>query len=59
MWCAAFEGVLDLLCLHIELSAVLLQGEEARNIPSESVSEEQFIDEDGNIVTRKVTPLFP
>uniref|UniRef100_A0A8C1LW17 Ankyrin 3a n=1 Tax=Cyprinus carpio TaxID=7962 RepID=A0A8C1LW17_CYPCA len=32
--------------------------EEARNIPGESVSEEQFIDEDGNIITRKVTPLF-
>uniref|UniRef100_A0A671N7Q3 Ankyrin-3-like n=1 Tax=Sinocyclocheilus anshuiensis TaxID=1608454 RepID=A0A671N7Q3_9TELE len=32
---------------------------EARNIPGESVSEEQFIDEDGNIITRKVTPLFP
>ncbi|KAF4102112.1 hypothetical protein G5714_016912 [Onychostoma macrolepis] len=31
-----------------------VQGEEARNIPSESVSEEQFIDEDGNIITRKV-----
>uniref|UniRef100_A0A8C2HFF9 Ankyrin 3a n=1 Tax=Cyprinus carpio TaxID=7962 RepID=A0A8C2HFF9_CYPCA len=34
------------------------KGEEARNIPGESVSEEQFIDEDGNIITRKVTPLF-
>uniref|UniRef100_A0A8C1VV35 Ankyrin 3a n=1 Tax=Cyprinus carpio TaxID=7962 RepID=A0A8C1VV35_CYPCA len=32
--------------------------QEARNIPGESVSEEQFIDEDGNIITRKVTPLF-
>ncbi|XP_067222709.1 ankyrin-3 isoform X14 [Chanodichthys erythropterus] len=31
-----------------------VQGEEARNIPGESVSEEQFIDEDGNIITRKV-----
>uniref|UniRef100_A0AAQ6AKL2 Ankyrin 3 n=1 Tax=Amphiprion ocellaris TaxID=80972 RepID=A0AAQ6AKL2_AMPOC len=29
-------------------------GEEARNIPGESVTEEQFIDEDGNLVTRKV-----
>ncbi|XP_045557191.1 ankyrin-3 isoform X30 [Salmo salar] len=33
---------------------VILKGEEARNIPVESVTEEQFTDEDGNIVTRKV-----
>lgn len=45
-------------CLHIKLRSVLLQGEEARNIPGETVSEEQFIDEDGNIITRKVTLLF-
>ncbi|KAM7370488.1 hypothetical protein PAMP_010030 [Pampus punctatissimus] len=31
-----------------------IQGEEARNIPGESVTEEQFTDEDGNLVTRKV-----
>ncbi|XP_029933551.1 ankyrin-3-like isoform X3 [Myripristis murdjan] len=30
------------------------QGEQARNIPGESVTEEQFTDEDGNLVTRKV-----
>uniref|UniRef100_A0A8D0D2W4 Ankyrin 3 n=1 Tax=Sander lucioperca TaxID=283035 RepID=A0A8D0D2W4_SANLU len=29
--------------------------EEAKNIPGESVTEEQFTDEDGNLVTRKVT----
>ncbi|KAM8836558.1 LOW QUALITY PROTEIN: uncharacterized protein AB9W97_002188 [Spinachia spinachia] len=34
---------------------VILKGEEARNIPGESVTEEQFTDEDGNLVTRKVT----
>uniref|UniRef100_A0A669ER29 Ankyrin 3 n=1 Tax=Oreochromis niloticus TaxID=8128 RepID=A0A669ER29_ORENI len=34
-------------------------GEEARNIPGDSVTEEQFIDEDGNLVTRKVTSLSP
>ncbi|XP_055360045.1 ankyrin-3-like isoform X30 [Betta splendens] len=32
-----------------------VQGEEAKNIPGESVTEEQFTDEDGNLVTRKVT----
>ncbi|XP_056905029.1 ankyrin-3-like isoform X24 [Takifugu flavidus] len=30
------------------------QGEEAKNVPGESVTEEQFVDEDGNLVTRKV-----
>nr|XP_046232773.1 ankyrin-3-like isoform X6 [Scatophagus argus] len=33
---------------------VILKGEEAKNIPGESVMEEQFTDEDGNLVTRKV-----
>ncbi|XP_038152920.1 ankyrin-3-like isoform X10 [Cyprinodon tularosa] len=33
---------------------VILKGEEARNIPGQTVTEEQFIDEDGNLVTRKV-----
>ncbi|XP_034633530.1 ankyrin-3 isoform X16 [Trachemys scripta elegans] len=34
---------------------VILKGEEAKNIPGESVTEEQFTDEEGNIITRKVT----
>ncbi|XP_055005997.1 ankyrin-3-like [Boleophthalmus pectinirostris] len=33
---------------------VVLKGEEAKNLPGESVTEEQFTDEDGNLVTRKV-----
>ncbi|XP_037836674.1 ankyrin-3 isoform X17 [Kryptolebias marmoratus] len=37
---------------------VILKGEEARNIPGQSVTEEQFTDEEGNLVTRKVTFLF-
>uniref|UniRef100_A0A3Q2CIY0 Ankyrin 3 n=1 Tax=Cyprinodon variegatus TaxID=28743 RepID=A0A3Q2CIY0_CYPVA len=37
---------------------VILKGEEARNIPGQTVTEEQFIDEDGNLVTRKVTVLL-
>uniref|UniRef100_A0A8C6PVW1 Ankyrin 3 n=1 Tax=Nothobranchius furzeri TaxID=105023 RepID=A0A8C6PVW1_NOTFU len=37
---------------------VVLKGEEARNIPGQSVTEEQFTDEDGNLVTRKVTFLI-
>ncbi|KAJ6661576.1 hypothetical protein lerEdw1_013815 [Lerista edwardsae] len=33
---------------------LILKGEEAKNIPGESVTEEQFTDEEGNVVTRKV-----
>ncbi|XP_072311719.1 uncharacterized protein ank3b isoform X18 [Eucyclogobius newberryi] len=33
---------------------VILKGEEARNLPGETVTEEQFTDDDGNLVTRKV-----
>ncbi|XP_015744587.1 ankyrin-3 isoform X20 [Python bivittatus] len=33
----------------------ILKGEEAKNIPGESVTQEQFTDEEGNTVTRKVT----
>nr|XP_029525097.1 ankyrin-3-like isoform X2 [Oncorhynchus nerka] len=33
---------------------VIFKGEQAKNIPGESVTEEQFTDEDGNIITRKV-----
>ncbi|TMS22157.1 Ankyrin-3 [Larimichthys crocea] len=36
-----------------ERSQHKVQGEEAKNIPGESVTEEQFTDEDGNLVTRK------
>ncbi|CAI5774480.1 ankyrin-3 isoform X2 [Podarcis lilfordi] len=32
---------------------LILKGEEAKNIPGESVTEEQFTDEEGNLVTRK------
>uniref|UniRef100_UPI00398EAFDA ankyrin-3 n=1 Tax=Pristiophorus japonicus TaxID=55135 RepID=UPI00398EAFDA len=34
---------------------VILKGEDAKKVPGESVTEEQFVDEDGNVVTRKVT----
>ncbi|XP_026078846.1 ankyrin-3-like isoform X41 [Carassius auratus] len=33
---------------------VILKGDQARNIPVETVTEEQYTDEDGNLVTRKV-----
>ncbi|XP_029465615.1 ankyrin-3 isoform X2 [Rhinatrema bivittatum] len=33
---------------------VILKGEEAKNIPGETILEEQFSDEEGNIITRKV-----
>ncbi|XP_031761149.1 ankyrin-3 isoform X6 [Xenopus tropicalis] len=34
---------------------LILKGEQAKNIPGESVTEEQYTDEEGNIITRKVT----
>nr|XP_041572899.1 ankyrin-3 isoform X16 [Taeniopygia guttata] len=34
---------------------LILKGEEAKNIPGESVREEQFTDEEGNVITRKIT----
>ncbi|XP_056651810.1 ankyrin-3 isoform X7 [Monodelphis domestica] len=34
---------------------LIIKGEEAKNIPSESVTEEQFTDEEGTIITRKIT----
>ncbi|XP_073858174.1 ankyrin-3 isoform X9 [Macaca fascicularis] len=34
---------------------LIIKGEEAKNIPSESVTEEQFTDEEGNLITRKIT----
>ncbi|KAM4702522.1 ankyrin-3 [Rhinophrynus dorsalis] len=33
---------------------LILKGEKAKNIPGESVTEEQYTDEEGNIITRKV-----
>lgn len=43
--------------IHPVILQLSPQGEEARNLPGESVTEEQFTDEDGNLVTRKVTFL--
>ncbi|XP_076195432.1 ankyrin-3 isoform X6 [Aptenodytes patagonicus] len=34
---------------------LILKGEEAKNIPGESVTEEQFTDEEGNVIRRKIT----
>ncbi|XP_063817839.1 ankyrin-3 isoform X2 [Pseudophryne corroboree] len=34
---------------------LIYKGEEAKNIPGESVTEEQYTDEEGNIITKKVT----
>ncbi|XP_077114955.1 ankyrin-3 isoform X42 [Ranitomeya variabilis] len=34
---------------------LIYKGEEVKNIPGETVTEEQYTDEEGNIITRKVT----
>uniref|UniRef100_A0A4W5QBV7 Ankyrin 3a n=1 Tax=Hucho hucho TaxID=62062 RepID=A0A4W5QBV7_9TELE len=67
--CFQFDGAGDVKCVNGLLLHWLrgiwtssdcrpnhehLQGEQAKNIPGESVTEEQFTDEDGNIITRKV-----
>ncbi|XP_051771718.1 ankyrin-3 isoform X3 [Ctenopharyngodon idella] len=33
---------------------VILKGDQAKNIPGETVTQEQYTDEDGNLVTRKI-----
>lgn len=33
------------------------QGDEVEDLPGEHVSEEQFVDEHGNVVTKKVSHL--
>lgn len=43
-------GTNEILCL---------QGDEVEDLPGEHVSEEQFMDEHGNIVTKKVGHLTP
>lgn len=35
----------------------VLQGDEVEDVPGEQVSEEQFTDEHGNIITKKVSHL--
>lgn len=44
--------------IHPVILQLSPQGEEARNLPGQSVTEEQFTDEDGNLVTRKVIFLI-
>ncbi|XP_041512386.1 ankyrin-3 isoform X14 [Microtus oregoni] len=34
---------------------VIIKGEEAKTIPGKSITEEQFTDEEGNLITRKIT----
>ncbi|XP_071985903.1 ankyrin-3 isoform X18 [Engystomops pustulosus] len=40
---------------HVQEGTSSEKGEEVKNIPGESVTEEQYTDEEGNIITRKVT----
>ncbi|XP_045559112.1 ankyrin-1a isoform X17 [Salmo salar] len=50
------EGVADEeenVTTRVVRRRVILQGDEAKDLPGEQVSEEQFTDEHGNIVTKK------
>ncbi|CDQ62804.1 unnamed protein product [Oncorhynchus mykiss] len=54
------EGVADEeenVTTRVVRRRVILKGDEAKDLPGEQVSEEQFTDEHGNIVTKKVRYL--
>ncbi|GCB81491.1 hypothetical protein scyTo_0022518 [Scyliorhinus torazame] len=44
----------EIVTTRITRRRLIVKGEEAKNIPGESVTEEQFVDEDGNLVTKKI-----
>ncbi|XP_069774149.1 ankyrin-1-like isoform X1 [Narcine bancroftii] len=44
----------EIVTTRVTRRRLIVKGEEAKNIPGESVTEEQFVDEDGNIVTKKI-----
>lgn len=62
-WCGAARGVVwfvVFLSLYSCANHKHLQGEQAKNIPGESVTEEHYMDHDGNLISRKVTySLYP
>nr|DBA15183.1 TPA: hypothetical protein GDO54_004429 [Pyxicephalus adspersus] len=43
---------------HADDGASAEKGDEVKSIPGESVTEEQYTDEEGNIITRKVNDLY-
>uniref|UniRef100_A0A8D3BW40 Ankyrin 3 n=1 Tax=Scophthalmus maximus TaxID=52904 RepID=A0A8D3BW40_SCOMX len=48
------KGMVCCVSLYSCANQKCLQGEEAKNIPGESVTEEHYMDRDGNLVSRKV-----
>ncbi|XP_078062353.1 uncharacterized protein LOC144488199 isoform X2 [Mustelus asterias] len=44
----------EIVTTRVTRRRLIVKGEEAKNIPGESVTEEQFTDEDGNLVTKKI-----
>uniref|UniRef100_A0A665VQD4 Ankyrin 1, erythrocytic a n=2 Tax=Echeneis naucrates TaxID=173247 RepID=A0A665VQD4_ECHNA len=52
-----FEGVADEeenVTTRVVRRRVILKGDEVEDLPGEQVSEEQFMDEHGNIITKKI-----
>ncbi|XP_078079053.1 ankyrin 3b [Mustelus asterias] len=45
----------EIITTRVTRRRVVLKGEDAKKVPGETVTQEQFIDDDGNVVTRKVT----
>lgn len=52
------KGMVCCVSLYSCANQKCLQGEEAKNIPGESVTEEHYMDRDGNLVSRKVMYNF-
>uniref|UniRef100_A0A8C6Q2T6 Ankyrin 3 n=1 Tax=Nothobranchius furzeri TaxID=105023 RepID=A0A8C6Q2T6_NOTFU len=62
--CGDGGGFLTFICFFILIRTFIvnwswadhehLQGEEAKNVPGESMTEEHYMDQDGNLVSRKV-----
>ncbi|XP_072413987.1 ankyrin-3 isoform X6 [Chiloscyllium punctatum] len=45
----------EIITTRVTRRKVILKGEDAKKVPGEMVTQEQFVDDDGNVVTRKVT----
>ncbi|XP_043568265.1 ankyrin-3 isoform X3 [Chiloscyllium plagiosum] len=45
----------EIITTRVTRRKVILKGEDAKKVPGEMVTQERFVDDDGNVVTRKVT----
>ena len=52
------DGMASSVSLYSCANQKYLQGEEAKNMPGESMTEEHYVDRDGNLISRKVMYNF-